>query len=95
MPRAKPSEQLFPVAYRLTRTQIRKVQEMGGVAWLRNLISATQKSRHGRDPVQYIRDIARRNAHIVSSPSSSRSMADYYNLSIKRVQQIRREHRNA
>ena len=95
MPRAKPPEQLIPVYYRLTRTQIRKVQEMGGVAWLRELISKTQKSRHGRDPVQHIRDVARRNADIVNSPASSQSMADFYNLSIKRVQQIRREHRNA
>ena len=83
------------MTYRLTRTQIRKVQEMGGVIWLRRLISKTQKSRAGRDPVENIQALTARNRDIVTSPAPSRALADFYKLSIKRVQQIRREHRNA
>jgi len=94
MPRAKPPEELFPVTYRLTRTQIRKVQEMGGVTWLRQLISKTQKSKHGRDPVEHIRAMAQRNVDIVAAKYSNAVLAKLHNLSIKRVQQIQREHRD-
>ena len=45
MARPKPPEELFPTTYRLTRTQIRKVQSMGGVAWLREMISKAQTRR--------------------------------------------------
>jgi len=93
MPRAKPPEELFLVNYRLTRRQIRKVQEMGGVGWLRKLISDARTSRQGLDPVPRIRLHAKRNADIVNSPASSRSLADFYNLSVQCVNRIRREHR--
>ncbi|CAB4140553.1 hypothetical protein UFOVP669_44 [uncultured Caudovirales phage] len=93
MPRAKPPEKLFPVTYRLTRKQIRKVTQMGGVAWLRDLISKTQASRYGRDPVEHIRALAERNRDIVESDLPTKELAAKHKLSVKRVQQIRREHR--
>lgn len=95
MPRPKPPEELLPVTYRLTRKQIRKVQSMGGVAWLRDLISRTSAARHGRDPVEYIRDMAARNREIIASPLSGSEIGKKYNLSKVRINQIRREHRNA
>jgi hypothetical protein len=93
MPRPRPPDELFPVTYRLTRAQIRKVQSMGGVKWLREMIGKTQASKNGRDPIENIRAMAERNRQIVESDLPSRTLAGIHNLSIKRVQQIRREHR--
>jgi hypothetical protein len=91
MPRPKPPEELFPVSFRLTRNQIRKVQTMGGVEWLREKISGTG----WRDPVEHMRALSARNKSIASSALPSKMLAQVHKLSIKRVQQIKREHRNA
>lgn len=93
MPRPKPPEELIPVTYRLTRKQIRKVKQMGGVAWLRDLIGKTQASKFGRDPIEFIRSMSARNADIVSSTLSTKELAEKHTLSVKRVQQIRREYK--
>ena len=93
MPRPARAEKLYQVRYLLTRTQIRKVQEMGGTEWLRQLISKTQKSRYGRDPIAHIRAMRARNRDIVHSALSTKELAEKYKLSVKRVQQIRREHK--
>ncbi len=94
MPRPAPPEQLFPVTYRLTRKQLRKVQEMGGVAWLRETISSYQP-RRVRQTVEAYRQRAERDRAIAASTEETRVLADRYKLSMKRVQQIRREHRAA
>ena len=86
-------ERLYITSYRLTRTQIRKVKEMGGSAWLRALISKTQFTNHGRDPIEYKRMIAARNRDIATSPLTTRELAAKHRLSMKRVQQIKRQHR--
>lgn len=90
MARPKPPEELFPTTYRLTRTQIRKVQSMGGVAWLREMISKAQASRACRVPADHARSIRARNEHIAHSGLPSADLAAKYKLSIKRVQQIKR-----
>jgi hypothetical protein len=91
MPRPKPPEELFPVSYRLTRTQIRKVQSMGGVAWLRKMISKAEAAKNGRDPVEHVRAIAKRNQDIGRSGFSTEVLALTYNLSVQRVRQIRKQ----
>jgi hypothetical protein len=93
MPRPKPPEELFPVTYRLTRNQIRKVQSAGGVVWLRKMISTIEAAKVGRDPVERLRQLAQRNRYIGMSDLPSRHLAEEYKLSIKRVQQIRRQQR--
>lgn len=95
MPRPKPPEELFAVSYRLTRTQIRKVQSMGGAPWLREMISKAEAAKTGRDPVEHMRKLSARNKHIGMSTIDTKTLAEMYKLSIKRVQQIRREQRNA
>lgn len=90
MPRPKPSEELFPTSYRLTRTQIRKVKRMG-VAWLRELISNAPTEKK-QSPVDRLRAIKLRDTDICSSTLTTQELADKYTLSIKRVQQIRRNH---
>lgn len=92
MARPKPPEELFPATYRLTRTQIRKVQSMGGVAWLREMISKAQASRACRTPIDNTRTIRARNDHIAESGLPSAELAAKYKLSIKRVQQIRKQY---
>lgn len=94
MPRPKPSEKLFPVTYRLTRSQIRKVQSAGGVAWLRKMISTIEAAKVGRDPVDRLRQLAERNRHIGASALPTKNLADIYNLSVQRVRAIRREQRD-
>ena len=93
MPRRKPSEYLFPVTYRLTRKQIRKVQSMGGVEWLRTWLSKTQASRHGRDPVEHVRALKARNARIVADPRSAKELVAEIKLSCQQINAIRRVHR--
>lgn len=89
MPRPKPPEQLLPVAYRLTRTQIRKVQEMGGVAWLRELISSYQP-RRVRSTLLAYRQLSERDRAIAESTEPSAVLAKRYNLSRERIDQIRK-----
>lgn len=92
MPRPRPEEGLSPFTIRLTRKQFRKVQEMGGGKWVRSLISNAQATKHGRDPVQFLRDMKARNEHIATSGWSTEQLAFRYNLSVQRVRQIRKEH---
>ena len=91
MPRPKPPEELFPVTYRLTRSQIRKVQSAGGVAWLRKMISTIEAAKVGRDPVDHLRQLAERNRHIGVSRMSAKELGIIYNLSVQRVRAIRRQ----
>ena len=92
MPRPRPPEELFSYNVRLTRTQIRKIEEMGGPPWLRELISKSQKSRHGRDPVDYIRNMRARNWAIGRSAKTSDELAALYKLSRQRVNAIKRQY---
>jgi len=87
-------DELYPITYELTRNQIRKVDEMGGVQWLRDLISKTQKSRHGRDPVQHAAAMKARDHDIVTSAKHAKQLAFEYNLSPSRVNAIRRQYGN-
>jgi hypothetical protein len=82
---------LFPVTYRLTRTQIRKVQSLGGVAWLRKMISKAEAAKSGRDPVEHMRAVASRNRDIGESILSNEALAGLYRLSVQRVRQIRKQ----
>lgn len=91
VPRPKPPEKLFPVTYRFTRSQIRKVQSSGGVAWLRKLVSTVEAAKVGRDPVDRLRQLAERNRHIGMSQMSTADLAEMYNLSVQRVRAIRRQ----
>ena len=87
-------EKLHTFYHQLTRTQARKVAVMGGSAWLRKLISDARAARTGVDYIDLLRARAARDKDIVSSTKPSWELAADYKLSIKRVQQIRREHRN-
>ena len=49
MARPKPKEELIPVTYRLTRKQINKVKDRGGVTWLRKHINAARKPKENVD----------------------------------------------
>lgn len=89
MARPKPPEELFPVTYRLTRRHIRRVQAMGGVSWLRELLSKTPP-RASRVPADHAKEVRARNEHIAKSGQPSAALAEKYKLSIKRVQQIRK-----
>lgn len=82
MPRPKPPEELFPVTYRLTRAQIRIVQEMGGVVWLRDMISNTQRHK-----AKVRRE---RNDAIAADTRPLSEIASDHHLSIKRVYAIKR-----
>lgn len=62
---------------------------------MRTLISGAKATRHGRDPVEHIQDMAVRNKAIAESPLLGRELAEKFKLSKERVNQIRREHRNA
>lgn len=92
MPRRGP-EKKYPYNVRLTRQQIAKIKSMGGPEWLRYIISHTQSTKFGRDPVTFIQAKAQRNKFIAESSASSALLAATYNISTKRVQQIRREHK--
>lgn len=92
MPRTKPTEILYPVTYRLTRTQIRKVQEMGGVAWLRQMISKTEKTKYGRSAVEYAREIRKRNDAIAADPRPTKELIPIYRLSKQQINAIRRQY---
>lgn len=83
---------LYSVNYRLTRSQIRKVEEMGGVPWLRELISKSQKSRHGRDPVAFIRHMKHRNVQIALDPRPATQLVSQHKLSVQRIRAIRRQY---
>lgn len=93
MPRPRPPEKLYPTAYRLTRKQIRKVQQMGGVAWLRRLIGAAQASRKGRDPVAFAQALRQRNEAIAADMRPTKDVAKEYLLSTKQINAIRRQYR--
>ena len=93
MPRPRPPEELFTYALRLTRSQIRKVKTLGGSAWVRELISKAQATHHGRDSIEHVRAIAARNRDIGESDTPTKELAAKYLLSVKRVQQIRRQYR--
>lgn len=93
MPRPKPTEQLYPVTYRLTRKQIRKVTAMGGVRWLRCLIGKTQASKQGRDPVEYAKTLRKRNEAIAADPRPSKELVAEYKLSRQQINAIRRQYR--
>lgn len=82
MPRPKPPEELFPVTYRLTRAQIRIVQEMGGVVWLRDTISNTQRYK--------VKAKRERNDAIAADTRPLKEIASLHNLSVKRVYAIKR-----
>lgn len=90
MPRPKPPEQLFSYNVRLTRSQIRKIESMGGPDWLRRLISKTQATHCKRDPVDYIRNMKARNWAIARSTKTSDELAALYKLSRQRVNAIKR-----
>lgn len=92
MPRPKPPEELIAVTYRLTRTQIRKVQEMGGVEWLRLLISSTKRTKHPRTSLEYKRLIGVRNASISADTRSTKEVAASYKLSTKQINKIKRQY---
>ena len=49
MARPKPKEELIPVTYRLTRKQINKVKDRGGVAWLRKYITTARQPKEKTD----------------------------------------------
>lgn len=91
MPRPKPPEKLFPVTIRLTRNQIRKKQEMGGNPWLRELISSVK----WKDPIAHTRAKIARNKAIAASTLANAAVAEEVKLSVQRVRQIKREHKNA
>lgn len=92
MPRPKPEEPLFPFSVRFTRNQLRKIQQMGGGAWLRDMVSKTQASKHGRDPVLHVKTLKERNLHIASSDLQTQVLASKYNLSVQRVRQIKKQY---
>lgn len=92
MARPKPPEELIPVTYRLTRQQIAKVVSMGGVAWLRKIVSRTQASRSGRAPIEHSRNTRKRNADICSDTRTATACAKEYGLSPQQVRYIRRQH---
>lgn len=92
MPRPKPPEQLFVYPVRLTRTQIRKVQEMGGPAWLRQLISKTQRTKNGLPTIDNLRNTRARNWAIGRSEKTSDELAALYKLSRQRINAIKRQY---
>lgn len=90
MPRPKPHEELVPAHYRLTRAQIRKVKSLGGAAWLREVISKARPARHGRDSVEYLRNLRKRNEEIAASTKTVRELAEQYKLSTRQIYAIKR-----
>lgn len=92
MPRPKPPEELIIFNIRLTRTQIRKVKEMGGPAWLRELISKSQKTKHGLSSIDRIRNTKARNWAIGRSEKTSTELAALYKLSRQQINAIKREY---
>jgi signal recognition particle GTPase len=84
------TERLIAAHYLLTRKQIRKVSEMGGSAWLGKIISEYVPTQQ-RTTIEAIRAKVERNRDIIHNGLTSRECAKKHNLSIKRVQQIRRE----
>lgn len=91
MPRPRPAEQLFNVSIRLTRNQMRKMHEKGGAAWLRKLISRSKWDSQ----VEHWKAVSERNKTIVASALPNKELAVLHHLSVKRIQQIKREHKNA
>lgn len=93
MARPKPPEELFPITYRLTRRQIRKVASLGGAPWLRTMISNASGARWGRDPLDLQRSIVERNKAICADKRSAKDCAPDYKLSVTQIRNIRREAR--
>ena len=70
---------------------MRKMHEMGGAPWLRKLISGSKWASQ----VEHWKAVGERNKAILASALPNKELAVLHNLSVKRVQQIKREHRNA
>ena len=62
-----------------------------GVAWLRELISNAATDQK-QSPVERLRAVKIRDLDICNSTLNTRELAEKYTLSVKRVQQIRRNH---
>jgi hypothetical protein len=80
------------VTYRLTRTQIRIVTEMGGATWLRKMIGKVQKSKHGRAPMSRIQQLRARNEAIAADTRPAKDLAAIHKLSAQRVNAIRKQY---
>ena len=93
MPRPRPPEDLHTFAVRLTMRQWAKVQELGGVAFLRRLISEHKPAR-GRS-LEHMRWVAARNKAIIEHPGNCVEVGKLYNLSPSRVSHIRGLYRKA
>lgn len=93
MPRPKPPEALYPRSFRFTRKQLLKIEQMGGGKWLRALVSKTQASRHGRDPIAHARALKARNLKIAADRRPSQDVAQEHKLSRQQVNAIRRQYR--
>jgi hypothetical protein len=92
MSRPKPPEELFVYNIRFTRQQIRKIKENGGPDFLRRLVSKYKKPGNECDAVARLRTIRERNEDIANSGLDTKVLAKKHTLSVKRVQQIRREY---
>lgn len=90
MPRPRPPEELVTVGYRLTRSQARKVQQMGGPTWLRQLISSASPGEH-RDPVEHLRFLSARNKALAADPRPTKELIHEYKLSKQQINAIRRK----
>ena len=92
MPRPRPPETLRTFHVRFTMTQWRKIQGLGGAAWLRKLVSEFNPTR-ARSSIEAMRMMAERNRAIAAHPGTNVEVGRLYNLSPSRVSHIRAQMR--
>lgn len=89
MPRPKPEEELIPFTMRLTRKQIRKLQEIGAPT-LRKLIG---EYRPPEDAAHRARLKEQRNRRICLDPRPSQELVNEFKLSRQQLNAIGRTYR--